>query len=108
MTLETLTAVGLPHYLAVSSLLFLIGAIGLVFNRRHVIVIMMAIELMLLSANVNLVAFSHFANDLTGQIFALIVLCVAAAEAAIGLAILVVAFRHRGGIGVDEFTEMKG
>lgn len=101
-------SIGLSHYLAVSALLFLIGALGLVLNRRNVIVILMALELMLLSANINLAAFSSFARDLTGQVFVMIVLCVAAAEAAIGLAILVVAFRHRGGVEIDSFTEMKG
>ncbi len=106
--IQNLLVIGLPHYLAVSAILFLIGALGLALNRRNIIVTLMAIELMLLSGNINLVAFSHFLGDLTGQVFAMIVLCVAAAEAAIGLAILVVAFRARGGVSVDDFTEMKG
>lgn len=101
-------SIGLPYYLALASILFLIGVLGVIINRRNVIVIMMAIELMLLAANINLVAFAHFGQNLKGQVFAMIVLTVAAAEAAIGLAILVVAFRNRGTIAVDDFTEMKG
>jgi len=106
--MDFLTHVGLSHYLVVAAILFLIGVLGVVINRRNIIVIMMSIELMLLAANINLVAFAHFGQNLVGQIFAMIVLTVAAAEAAIGLAILVVAFRQRGTIAVDDFTEMKG
>ncbi len=100
--------VTLSHYLAVAAILFLIGALGVVINRRNVIVILMSLELMLLAANINFVAFARFAGDVGGQVFTMIVLTVAAAEAAIGLAILVVAFRPRGSVAIDAFTEMKG
>jgi NADH-quinone oxidoreductase subunit K len=98
----------LDHYLIVAALLFTIGGMGIFLNRRNVIVILMSIELMLLSININFVAFSHFLGDLVGQVFALFVLTVAAAESAIGLAILVVYFRNRGDIDVDDLTMMKG
>jgi NADH-quinone oxidoreductase subunit K len=101
-------SVGLPHYLAVAAILFTIGVFGIFVNRRNVIVILMAIELILLAVNINLVAFSMFLHDVTGQIYAMFVLTVAAAEAAVGLAILVTFFRNRGGISVDEATQMKG
>jgi len=96
------------HYVAVSSILFVLGVLGIFLNRKNVIVILMAIELILLSVNINLVAFSSFLHDLTGQIFAMFVLTVAAAEAAIGLAILVIYFRDRGTIAVDDVNRMKG
>ncbi len=100
--------VGLTHYLIVAALLFTIGVFGIFINRKNVIVILMAIELILLAVNINLVAFSVYLGNLTGQVFALFVLTVAAAEAAIGLAILVVYFRNRGSIAVDEINMMKG
>ena len=98
----------LGHYLAVSAALFTIGVFGIFVNRKNIIVILMSIELILLSVNINLVAFSAFLGDLTGQVFALLVLTVAAAEAAIGLAILVVYFRNRGTIAVEDVNIMKG
>ena len=100
--------IGLTHYLIVAALLFTIGVFGIFINRKNVIIILMSIELILLSVNINLVAFSAFLGDLTGQIFALFVLTVAAAEAAIGLAILVVYFRNRGTIAVEDINLMKG
>jgi len=100
--------IGLGHYLTVAAMLFTLGIFGIFLNRRNVIVILMSIELMLLAVNINLVAFSSFLGDLTGQIFALLVLTVAAGEAAIGLAILVVYFRNRGSIAVDDVSTMKG
>jgi NADH-quinone oxidoreductase subunit K len=100
--------VGLEHYLAVAAALFVIGIFGIFLNRKNVIVILMSIELMLLAVNINLVAFSSFSGDLTGQVFTLFVLTVAAAEAAIGLAILVVFFRNRGTIDVEDVNVMKG
>lgn len=100
--------VGLPHYLSVAAMLFTLGIFGIFLNRKNVIVILMSVELMLLAVNINLVAFSAFLNDLTGQIFALFVLTVAAAEAAIGLAIVVVYFRNKGSIAVDDIHAMKG
>ena len=100
--------IGLGHYLAVGAILFVLGVFGIFLNRKNVIVILMAIELILLSVNINLVAFSAFLGDLTGQVFALFVLTVAAAEAAIGLAILVVYFRNRGTIAVEDINLMKG
>ena len=100
--------VGLGPYLIVAALLFTIGVFGIFINRKNVIIILMSIELILLSVNINLVAFSAFLGDLTGQVFALFVLTVAAAEAAIGLAILVVYFRNRGTIAVEDINLMKG
>jgi len=101
-------AIGLSHYLIVAALLFTIGVFGIFINRKNVIVILMSIELILLAVNINLVAFSVFLGDLVGQVFALFVLTVAAAEAAIGLAILVVYFRNRGTIAVEDINLMKG
>ncbi len=101
-------AVGLGHYLTVAAILFTLGVFGIFVNRKNVIVILMSVELILLAVNLNLVAFSAFLGDLTGQIFALLVLTVAAAEAAIGLAILVVFFRNRGSIAVEDINLMKG
>ena len=100
--------IGMHHYLVVSAILFVLGVVGIFLNRRNVIIILMAIELILLSVNINLVAFSAFLGDLTGQVFAMLVLTVAAAEAAIGLAILVIYFRERGTIAVDDANRMKG
>jgi NADH-quinone oxidoreductase subunit K len=101
-------AVGLSHYLTVAAILFTLGIFGIFINRKNVIVILMSVELILLAVNINLVAFSHFLGDLVGQIFALLVLTVAAAEAAIGLAILVVFYRNRGSIAVEDINVMKG
>ena len=100
--------IGIEHYLVVGAILFVLGVLGIFLNRKNVIVILMAVELILLSVNLNLVAFSAFLQDLTGQIFAMLVLTVAAAEAAIGLAILVIYFRTRGSIAVDDINRMKG
>lgn len=100
--------IGLGHYLAVGAILFTLGVLGIFINRKNVIVILMSIELILLSVNLNFVAFSSFLNDIVGQVFALLVLTVAAAEAAIGLAILVVYFRNRGTIAVEDINMMKG
>ncbi|KQW22904.1 NADH-quinone oxidoreductase subunit K [Afipia sp. Root123D2] len=100
--------IGLGHYLAVGAILFTTGILGIFLNRKNVIVLLMSIELILLSVNINLVAFSSFLNDIVGQIFALLVLTVAAAEAAIGLAVLVVFFRIRGSIAVEDINLMKG
>ena len=101
-------AIGLTHYLIVAALLFTIGVFGIFINRKNVIVILMSIELILLSVNINFVAFSAFLGDLKGQVFALFVLTVAAAEAAIGLAFLVVYFRNRGTIAVEDINLMTG
>lgn len=100
--------IGLEHYLAVAAALFVIGIFGLFLNRKNVIILLMSIELMLLSVNINFVAFSSFLGDLVGQVFTLFVLTVAAAEAAIGLAILVCFFRIRGTIDVEDVNVMKG
>ena len=100
--------IGLAHYLTVAAILFTIGVLGIFLNRKNVIIILMSIELILLAVNINFVAFSAYLGDLVGQIFALFVLTVAAAEAAIGLAILVVYFRNRGTIAVEDVNQMKG
>jgi NADH-quinone oxidoreductase subunit K len=100
--------IGLGHYLAVGAILFTLGVLGIFINRKNVIIILMSVELILLSVNINFVAFSSFLNDIVGQVFALLVLTVAAAEAAIGLAILVVYFRNRGTIAVEDINMMKG
>ena len=100
--------IGIEHYIVVSSILFVLGVLGIFLNRKNVIVILMAIELILLSVNINLVAFSAFLGDLVGQVFAMFVLTVAAGEAAIGLAILVIYFRSRGTIAVDAIHRMRG
>ncbi|WP_062762536.1 NADH-quinone oxidoreductase subunit NuoK [Falsirhodobacter sp. alg1] len=100
--------VGVEHYVVVATILFVVGIFGIFLNRKNVIVILMSIELMLLAVNINLVAFSSDLNDLTGQIFTLFVLTVAAAEAAIGLAILVTFFRNKGSIDVEDVNVMKG
>jgi NADH-quinone oxidoreductase subunit K len=100
--------IGLEHYLTVAAVLFVIGIFGLFLNRKNIIIILMSVELILLSVNINLVAFSAFLGDLTGQVFTLFILTVAAAEAAIGLAILVCFFRNRGTIAVEDVNVMKG
>ena len=100
--------IGLEHYLIVAAVLFTLGVAGIILNRKNVIIILMSVELILLSVNLNLVAFSGQLHDLTGQIFALFILTVAAAEAAIGLAILVTYFRNRGTIAVEDISMMKG
>jgi len=100
--------IGLIHYLVVAAILFTMGVLGIFLNRKNIIVILMAIELILLAVNINFVAFSAFLGDLVGQIFAMFVLTVAAGEAAIGLAILVIFFRGRGTIAVDDINRMKG
>jgi NADH-quinone oxidoreductase subunit K len=101
-------SVGLEHYLVLAAILFTIGVFGIFLNRKNVIVILMAIELLLLAVTINLVAFSAFLDDLVGQVFALVVLTVAAAESAIGLAIIVVYFRNRGSIAVEDINLLKG
>jgi NADH-quinone oxidoreductase subunit K len=100
--------IGLSHYLTVAAILFTLGIFGIFLNRKNVIIILMSVELMLLAVNINLVAFSAFLGNLIGQVFALFVLTVAAAEAAIGLAILVIFFRNRGTIAVEDINQMKG
>ena len=100
--------IGLIHYLVVAAILFTLGVLGIFLNRKNLIVILMAIELILLAVNLNLVAFSAYLHDLVGQVFAMFVLTVAAGEAAIGLAILVIYFRGRGTIAVDDVNRMKG
>ena len=100
--------IGIQHFLTVSAVLFVLGVLGIFLNRKNVIIILMSIELILLAVNVNLVAFSAYLGDLAGQIFAMFILTVAAGEAAIGLAIVVVYFRNRGSIAVQDINLMKG
>ncbi|WP_338662251.1 NADH-quinone oxidoreductase subunit NuoK [Pararoseomonas sp. SCSIO 73927] len=100
--------IGLSHYLTVGAILFVLGVFGIFLNRKNIIVILMSVELILLSVNINLVAFSSTLGDLTGQIFAMFILTVAAAEAAIGLAIVVIYFRNRGSIEVEDVSTLKG
>lgn len=100
--------IGLQHYLVVSAILFVLGVLGIFINRKNIIVILMSVELILLAVNLNLVAFSAYLGDLVGQVFSMFVLTVAAGEAAIGLAILVIYFRSRGTIAVDDANRMKG
>ena len=100
--------IGIGHYLTVAAMLFTIGIFGIFINRKNVIIILMSVELMLLAVNINLVAFSAFNKDLVGQVFAMMVLTVAAAEAAVGLAIIVVYYRNRGSIAVEDINMMKG
>jgi NADH-quinone oxidoreductase subunit K len=100
--------IGLGHYLTVAAVLFTLGVFGIFINRKNVIVILMSVELILLSVNINMVAFSTHLNDIVGQVFALLILTVAAAEAAIGLAILVVFFRNRGSIAVEDVNRLRG
>jgi NADH-quinone oxidoreductase subunit K len=100
--------IGLGHYLILAAIIFMIGVIGIFLNRKNVIIILMSIELILLAVNINLVSFSIFTNDLHGQIFTMFILTVAAAEAAIGLAIIVVYYRHKGSIKVEDINTLKG
>ena len=100
--------IGIEHYIIVSAILFVLGVLGIFLNRKNIIVILMAIELILLSVNINLVAFSAYLSDMVGQVFAMFVLTVASGEAAIGLAILVIYFRSRGTIAVDDADRLKG
>ena len=100
--------IGLAHYLSVAAILFTLGLFGIFLNRKNVIIILMSVELMLLAVNINFVAFSSFMHNMVGQVFAMFVLTVAAAEAAIGLAILVVFYRNRGSINVEDINMMKG
>ena len=100
--------IGLGHYLTVAAVLFTLGVFGIFVNRKNVIVILMSVELILLAVNINMVAFSTHLNDIVGQVFAMLILTVAAAEAAIGLAILVVFFRNRGSIAVEDVNMMRG
>ena len=102
------TGIGLGHYLTVAAILFTLGVFGIFLNRKNIIVILMSVELILLSVNLNLVAFSAQLGDLAGQVFALLILTVAAAEAAIGLAILVIFYRNRGSIAVEDVNSLKG
>jgi NADH-quinone oxidoreductase subunit K len=106
--MRAIMAVGLHHFLVVAALLFTIGVMGIILNRKNVIVILMSVEMILLAVNINMVAFSAYHNDLTGQVFSLFILTVAAAEAAIGLAILVTYYRNRGSIAVEDINLMKG
>ena len=103
--MSTLT---LGHYLSLGGILFALSVVGIFLNRRNLIVLLMAIELMLLAVNINFVAFSHYLGDMAGQVFVFFILTVAAAESAIGLAILVVVFRNRSSINVEELDELKG
>jgi NADH-quinone oxidoreductase subunit K len=100
--------IGLTHYLMLAAIVFVIGVFGIFLNRKNIIVILMSVELMLLAVNINFVAFSAYLNDLHGQVFALFILTVAAAEAAIGLAILVTFFRNKGAIAVEDLSSLKG
>ena len=100
--------IGLGHYLSLGAIIFFLGVIGIFLNRKNVIVILMSIELILLSVNINLISFSIFSGDIVGQIFTMLILTVAAAEAAIGLAIIVSYYRNRGSVRVEEINEMKG
>jgi len=100
--------IGLEHYLILAGALFTMGIFGIFLNRKNVIIILMCIELMLLAVNINFVAFSAFLGDLTGQVFTMFILTVAAAEAAIGLAILVIFFRNKGSIAVEDISSMRG
>ena len=101
-------SIGLGHYLTLAAIIFTIGVVGIFLNRKNVITILMSIELILLAVNINLIAFSYFLGDLTGQIFSLFVLTVAAAEAAIGLAILVIYNRNAGNIEIEKISALKG
>lgn len=103
-----MASVGLSHYLVLGALLFAISVIGIFLNRKNVIILLMAIELMLLAVNLNFIAFSHYLNDIAGQVFVFFILTVAAAESAIGLAILVVLFRNLRTINVDDLDSLKG
>ena len=100
--------IGLGHYLSLGAIIFTLGVIGIFLNRKNIIVILMSIELLLLSVNINLISFSIFSGDLLGQIFTMLILTIAAAEAAIGLAIIVIFYRNKGSIRVEDIHEMKG
>ena len=100
--------IGLGHYLTLSAIIFVIGIIGIFLNRKNIIIILMAIELILLAVNINLVSFSIYLNDLTGQVFTMFVLTVAAAEAAVGLAIIVIYYKNKGSIHVEQISSLKG
>ena len=100
--------IGLGHYLTFGAIIFSIGTLGIFLNRKNVIIILMSVELILLAVNINLVSFSIYLQDITGQIFTMLILTVAAAEAAIGLAIIVTYYRNRGSVRVEEISEMKG
>ncbi|PCJ99763.1 MAG: NADH-quinone oxidoreductase subunit NuoK [Zetaproteobacteria bacterium] len=106
--MDTVAYVGMTHFLILAAILFTIGVFGIFLNRKNVIVILMSIELMLLAVNINFITFSAYLDDLVGQVFVMFVLTVAAAEAAIGLAILIVFFRNKGSIAVEDLSEMKG
>ena len=106
--LKLMLSIGLGHYLTLAAIIFIIGIVGIFLNRKNIIVILMSIELILLAVNINLVSFSIYINDLSGQIFTLFILTVAAAEAAIGLAIIVIYYRNSGTIRVEEIHELKG
>ena len=103
-----LLEIGLPHYLSLAAMLFTLGIFGIFINRKNVIVILMCVELMLLAVNINFVAFSAYLHDLTGQVFTIFILTVAASEAAIGLAIIVTFFRARGSIAVEDISTLNG
>ena len=103
-----MTEIGLGHYLTLSAIIFTIGIIGIFLNRKNVIIILMSIELMLLAVNINLVSFSIYLQDLTGQVFTMFILTVAAAEAAVGLAIIVIYYKNRGSINVEQISSLKG
>ena len=100
--------IGLGHYLTIGAIIFSIGTLGIFLNRKNVIVILMSVELILLAVNINLVSFSIYLQDITGQIFTMLILTVAAAEAAIGLAIIVIYYRNKGSIRVEDIHGMKG
>ena len=100
--------IGLGHYLSLGAVIFTIGIVGIFLNRKNIIIILMCVELILLAVNINLVSFSIFINDLTGQIFTLFILTVAAAEAAIGLAIIVIYYKNKGSINVESINALKG
>ena len=108
MNMLEASGIGLGHYLTVGAILFTLGVFGIFLNRKNIIIILMSVELILLAVNVNLVAFSAQLGDLAGQVFALLILTVAAAEAAIGLAILVIFYRNRGTIAVEDVNQLKG
>ena len=103
-----MTEIGLGHYLSLGAIIFFLGVMGIFLNRKNVIVILMSIELILLAVNINLISFSIFTGDILGQVFTMLILTVAAAEAAIGLAIIVVFYRNRGSIRVEDIHELKG
>ena len=103
-----MTEIGLGHYLTLSAIIFAIGIMGIFLNRKNVIIILMSIELMLLAVNINLVSFSIYLQDLVGQIFTMFILTVAAAEAAVGLAIIVIFYKNKGSINVEEISSLKG